>query len=55
MTDLMLKYWAPERDQTTWTMRARTRRKNHSRIVAERDRINYVFQAKAEDLRGLRG
>lgn len=48
----MLKYWAPEHGETTWAMRARAQRKNHSTMDAERDLVDDVQRrADAEDLR----
>lgn len=51
MTSYLSKCWTPEHDETTGTMRARALRKNHSTIVAERDRIDHVqHRAETEDL-----
>lgn len=43
----MLRYWTPRHDETTWTMRTRTQRKNNSTLVADTGLIDYV-QRRAE-------
>lgn len=47
----MLKNWTPGRDKTGWTMRARTQRKKHSIVAAERDLIDCSQRrSEAKDL-----
>lgn len=45
MTSPMIKSWTPEHDETTCAMRARTKRKHHSTIVAERG-LSTMFSAE---------